>query len=114
VPILFDSIFTYYPNRPNYKFILFPYTTLFRSRAADDENRRRTTGSPTLRVEIQLLGDRPSGMTPRAHPLVQAAVAANRGLDQRRSEEHTSELQSRGHIVCRFQFKKKYIKNLRT
>ncbi len=49
-------------------------------RAADDENRRRTTGSPTLRVEIQLLGDRPSGMTPRAHPLVQAAVAANRAL----------------------------------
>ncbi len=49
-------------------------------RAADDENRRRTAGSPTLRVEIQLLGDRPSGMTPRAHPLVQAAVAANRAL----------------------------------
>ncbi|PYO98308.1 MAG: peptidase M20 [Gemmatimonadetes bacterium] len=49
-------------------------------RAADDENRRRTAGSPTLRVDIQLLGDRPSGMTPRAHPLVQAAVAANRAL----------------------------------
>src|SRR5437016_10900061 len=49
-------------------------------RAGDDENRRRTTGSPTLRVDIQLLGDRPSGMTPRAHPLVQAAVAANRAL----------------------------------
>ncbi|HYU90970.1 MAG TPA: M20/M25/M40 family metallo-hydrolase [Gemmatimonadales bacterium] len=49
-------------------------------RAADDENRRRTAGSPTLRVEIQLLGDRPSGLTPRAHPLVQAAVAVNRAL----------------------------------
>src|SRR5213083_1518040 len=49
-------------------------------RAADDENRRRTAGSPTLRVDIQLLGDRPSGMTPRTHPLVQAAVAANRAL----------------------------------
>ena len=49
-------------------------------RAADDENRRRTAGSPPLRVEIQLLGDRPSGITPRAHPLVQAAVAANRAL----------------------------------
>src|SRR5436190_4581583 len=49
-------------------------------RAADDENRRRTPGSPTLRVEVQLLGDRPSGMTPRAHPLVRAAVAANRAL----------------------------------
>ncbi|PYP08276.1 MAG: peptidase M20, partial [Gemmatimonadetes bacterium] len=40
-------------------------------RAADDENRRRTAGSPPLRAEIRLLGDRPSGMTPRAHPLVQ-------------------------------------------
>ena len=49
-------------------------------RAADDENRRRTVGSPALRVEVQLLGDRPSGLTPRAHPLVQAAVAANRAL----------------------------------
>jgi acetylornithine deacetylase/succinyl-diaminopimelate desuccinylase-like protein len=49
-------------------------------RAADDENRRRTAGSPTLRVEVQLLGDRPSGITPRAHPLVLAAVAANRVL----------------------------------
>src|SRR6267143_5341949 len=49
-------------------------------RAADDENRRRTVGSPPLRVELQLLGDRPSGMTPRAHPLVQAAVAVNRAL----------------------------------
>jgi acetylornithine deacetylase/succinyl-diaminopimelate desuccinylase-like protein len=49
-------------------------------RAADDENRRRTAGSPTLRVEVQLLGDRPSGITPRDHPLVLAAVAANRVL----------------------------------
>src|SRR5204862_4550241 len=49
-------------------------------RAVDDENRRRTPGSPPLRIELQLLGDRPSGLTPRAHPLVQAAVAANRAL----------------------------------
>ncbi|HEV2750032.1 MAG TPA: M20/M25/M40 family metallo-hydrolase [Gemmatimonadales bacterium] len=49
-------------------------------RAADDENRRRTPGTPALRVEIQLVGDRPSGITPRAHPLVQAAVAVNRAL----------------------------------
>src|SRR3989475_119821 len=49
-------------------------------RAADDENRRRTAGSPPLRVEIHLPGDPPFRMTPRAHPLVQAAVAANRAL----------------------------------
>jgi acetylornithine deacetylase/succinyl-diaminopimelate desuccinylase-like protein len=49
-------------------------------RACDDENRRRAASTPALRLEIQLLGDRPSGITPRAHPLVQAAVAVNRAL----------------------------------
>ena len=49
-------------------------------RAGDDENRRRTPASPPLRLELQLLGDRPSGITPRTHPLVQAAVSANRAL----------------------------------
>ena len=49
-------------------------------RAADDENRRRTAGTPPIRLELQLVGDRPSGITPRAHPLVQAAVAVNRAL----------------------------------
>ncbi len=49
-------------------------------RAADDENRSRTAGTPPLRLELQLVGDRPCGITPRAHPLVQAAIAANRAL----------------------------------
>ena len=49
-------------------------------RAADDENRSRTAGTSPLRVELQLVGDRPCGITPRAHPLVQAAIAANRAL----------------------------------
>jgi len=49
-------------------------------RAADDENRTRSAGTPPLRLEAQLVGDRPCGITPRAHPLVQAAIAANRAL----------------------------------
>ncbi|HEY6159135.1 MAG TPA: M20/M25/M40 family metallo-hydrolase [Gemmatimonadales bacterium] len=49
-------------------------------RAADDENRSRTAGTSPLRLELQLVGDRPCGITPRAHPLVQAAIAANRAL----------------------------------
>ena len=49
-------------------------------RALDDENRRRASGTPPLRLERQPVGDRPSGVTPRTHPLVQAAVAANRVL----------------------------------
>src|SRR3989442_1050553 len=50
------------------------------ARATDDENRRRAPATQPLGVEIQLLGDRPSGVTPRSHPLVQAAIAANRIL----------------------------------
>jgi tripeptide aminopeptidase len=50
------------------------------ARAKEDEDRRRTAGTPPLQLDIQLLGDRPSGLTPRAHPLVQAALAATRAL----------------------------------
>ena len=49
-------------------------------RARDAENARRTPGTPLLKVEIEPLGRRPSGLTPRAHPLVQAALEANRAL----------------------------------
>ena len=49
-------------------------------RARDAENTRRTPGTPLLKVEVEPLGRRPSGLTPRAHPLVQAALEANRAL----------------------------------
>lgn len=49
-------------------------------RARDAENARRTPGTPLLKVETEPLGRRPSGLTPRAHPLVQAALDANRAL----------------------------------
>lgn len=48
--------------------------------ARDAENARRAAPSPPLTLTVQALGDRPSGVTPRAHPLVRAAVAANRAL----------------------------------
>jgi acetylornithine deacetylase/succinyl-diaminopimelate desuccinylase-like protein len=50
------------------------------ARARDEENRRRTPGTAALALERRLLGDRPSGSTPRSHPLVQAAIAANTAL----------------------------------
>jgi tripeptide aminopeptidase len=50
------------------------------TRAVEEENRRRLTGTQPLTLDLQLVGDRPSGVTPRAHPLVQAAVAATRAL----------------------------------
>ena len=49
-------------------------------RAADDENRRRAAGTPPLRLDLRVIGDRPSGVTPRTHPLVQGALAATRAL----------------------------------
>ena len=48
--------------------------------ALDDENRPRLPGTPALRMEVSRIGDRPSGLTPRTHPLVQTAVAATRAV----------------------------------
>src|SRR2546422_8555091 len=81
---------------------LFPYTTLFRS--------------TEQRIDSQVIVDAgPSGKRPtgRARALRTPAVFEVDG-DQiaKRSEEHTSELQSRLHLVCRLLLEKK--KNERT
>src|SRR3989442_11762118 len=62
---------------------LFPYTTLFRSARARQRPRRSVGG----------------------HCLLDAR--RRRGPVRRRSEEHTSELQSRPHLVCRLLLEKK-------
>src|SRR2546422_7601808 len=63
---------------------LFPYTTLFRSR--------------------NLADDRES----RLHPFLVTALEVDDGrVTELRSEEHTSELQSRLHLVCRLLLEKK-------
>src|SRR2546422_9644320 len=69
---------------------LFPYTTLFRS--ADNRGRARDEARPESDYG-RLCGQR----------------ARARGLSavQGRSEEHTSELQSRLHLVCRLLLEKK-------
>src|SRR2546422_6326162 len=77
---------------------LFPYTTLFRSWVADyNENRV---------VEVDLkTGDELSSVHVGAGP---SAVAIGAGaVWVARSEEHTSELQSRLHLVCRLLLEKK-------
>jgi tripeptide aminopeptidase len=48
--------------------------------ALDVENRQRLPGTPPLALDVRRVGDRPSGLTPRSHPLVQAAVAATRAV----------------------------------
>jgi tripeptide aminopeptidase len=50
------------------------------SRAAEEENRRRTPGTPALRVAVAVIGDRPPGATPESDPLVSAAVLATRAV----------------------------------
>src|SRR5439155_19727696 len=71
---------------------LFPYTTLFRSRLG-----RLRTGSNQR-------SNSPDGfLWPNWLNISQPPTSAWRP----RSEEHTSELQSRGHLVCRLLLEKK-------
>src|SRR3712207_7114527 len=93
---------------------LFPYTTLFRSR-------RRRCGSYADLAQLVALGLVVGAVEQRAGHVREAAgrnarVAANEGdgrtvgLEQSsgvvRSEEHTSELQSRQYLVCRLLLEK--------
>src|SRR5687768_18315384 len=80
---------------------LFPYTTLFRSRRGDDHDRDDREGRVDHERDVEVAG---------------AAVAERDGEgalpgDGVRSEEHTSELQSRLHLVCRLLLEKKKRKN---
>src|SRR6266508_5713963 len=82
----FSSLFFFFLmiRRPP-RSTLFPYTTLFRSRAG-----RRPSPCPAPRLAV-LVRDLPRQLT----------------AAELRSEEHTSELQSRGHLVCRLLLEKK-------
>src|SRR3712207_6995236 len=71
---------------------LFPYTTLFRSRQLRVMARRARVGEDGLDVLLESSGNR---------------EAAEEKEDQCRSEEHTSELQSRQYLVCRLLLEKK-------
>src|SRR2546422_8312259 len=88
---------------------LFPYTTLFRSHvgleedlAVGDRNDvRGDVGGDVARLRFD---DGEGGERPRPHRVRQLG----RPLQQAtRSEEHTSELQSRLHLVCRLLLEKK-------
>src|SRR3712207_8120115 len=85
---------------------LFPYTTLFRSsRSAYSAERRAKNASwaPRNRAHSSsstALGARPAAFHSPISSLSRVAV---------RSEEHTSELQSRQYLVCRLLLEKKHI-----
>src|SRR5947209_12443831 len=98
-------------SRPPPRSTLFPYTTLFRSGAG---------GGRAGEADGQEAADRQL----REHRPVErsAGVHGRRGRDPRRvradaqrSEEHTSELQSRQYLVCRLLLeKKKKQKNMKS
>src|SRR5207253_6474386 len=84
--------------RPPPSSTLFPYTTLFRSLVdslIDDY------GGNLFNID---------GIADRVHVNVadvRQQTTMNYLVRDRRSEEHTSELQSRGHLVCRLLLEKK-------
>src|SRR5438445_3214453 len=84
---------------------LFPYTTLFRSRcavgaraAAARRGRRRGA------VRRRMVDRRADGGGARGRGRTRAGAGRCAGA---RSEEHTSELQSRQYLVCRLLLEKK-------
>src|SRR3712207_6901074 len=85
---------------------LFPYTTLFRSIAGEDtlvaDQHPRAPGA----LHLDLVG---AGEDVGAGALLE--LRAKRAGSAKRSEEHTSELQSRQYLVCRLLLEKKKITN---
>src|SRR5687768_17678469 len=91
---------------------LFPYTTLFRSA---DIRRRAGPANRCCALAAGRFMRRSDGATPTRRrcappdvPGIQSPFAFARAA---RSEEHTSELQSRLHLVCRLLLEKKKTKN---
>src|SRR3712207_7470219 len=95
-----DAFFFFLMIRRPPRSTLFPYTTLFRSSRG---------GVPTL----SSAADAPRRSSPNAMPGWRAGSRTRggseyiAGLSRARSEEHTSELQSRQYLVCRLLLEKK-------
>src|SRR3712207_7266703 len=86
---------------------LFPYTTLFRSHPAGVDLRDDgLVRQHRLQVAASTVGER---LESDHHALDHGAHVGHLGFEDReaRSEEHTSELQSRQYLVCRLLLEKK-------
>src|SRR2546429_7254378 len=84
---------------------LFPYTTLFRS----GQNPKSVTPCPR-KMPVEKRDDEESelsGITSVRISSFVSAITSNACVTMHRSEEHTSELQSRLHLVCRLLLEKK-------
>src|SRR5687768_18210950 len=89
---------------------LFPYTTLFRSSVTWLSAQPSDQASPALVVASAW---NPSCASSRALPTSHGlGMTKQPDRCRSRSEEHTSELQSRLHLVCRLLLEKKKKKNV--
>src|SRR5437870_7232641 len=79
---------------------LFPYTTLFRSRLRPSRARGGRAGEALRRRSR-------TRAAAQGHGARRSRGKGRRPSRRLRSEEHTSELQSRGHLVCRLLLEKK-------
>src|SRR2546422_6704887 len=82
---------------------LFPYTTLFRSKL----HGAQPILTSRARIVVPAPPTSPKLPLTRVHGLRATASVAFPPLGAARSEEHTSELQSRLHLVCRLLLEKK-------
>src|SRR5689334_24202231 len=88
---------------------LFPYTTLFRSHITRVGGACRIGSFPAHRLADQHADQRRVGDADLPGRLRDLVVAGDVGVGVGRSEEHTSELQSQFHLVCRLLLEKKKI-----
>src|SRR3712207_7215439 len=80
---------------------LFPYTTLFRS---GQETLKQIRANPEFgEIPVVMM----TGVSDERQMKLAAANGANSYTIKPRSEEHTSELQSRQYLVCRLLLEKK-------
>src|SRR3712207_8729178 len=91
---------------------LFPYTTLFRSREGEEPGDRRKGRQHDAddRDPGEAQGRRLEEAPPA--PQVGREDVEGRQAEHQRSEEHTSELQSRQYLVCRLLLEKKKNKKI--
>src|SRR3712207_6895119 len=89
---------------------LFPYTPLFRSRFGEEgspRERARLLDDGLAKLTAYWEGGFEPGPVSRIPVWVAARHPNRRPLARARSEEHTSELQSRQYLVCRLLLEKK-------
>src|SRR5205809_5253847 len=99
VSCLMLTYFFFSMIRPPPRSTLFPYTTLFRS-----------AGCRGVRLALDV-PPADAGVELAERTLLGGPAAARRLVGPGRSEEHTSELQSRLHLVCRLLLEKKKTKH---